>query len=463
MDKISLLANTDTFIQGASIPQAKLTCAALRFADIELEPSKKSIHLLKRAFINDSPENRRLWWETIRACRRRSLRAWEQTALAAFLGDANPQATLGTSTAKKVEAHATLARLATALAAHSLSPLDCFDTFDIDGDGTLTLAELSGGLKWLLSRAPPAQVLALARYLDTNGDNLISRSEFDAALKPIMSRLPSSSSSSSSQALPSGKPTLDLKTFHQSVSPTSESDKDNNKLSQDSIRKVSISIQPFYQFDHVWDSRGCLTQEIFSVWQPVVDMGPLAPKNKLYIPIGFYGSDNLNKPKKSPRPKIIQLEAPGNLFGRSSINDELPILLDVCFPPPIGYHRIFEASGRKNFYVWKPDPPETFIAMGIVATTDDAPPPLETIRCVPKSFTTLSNKAKFMWEPQGSQGSLWRVGRLGLLAVSESKTNPPEQIYDLLPDISISDAIAQIQANQQSSPVVLHGGKSTAF
>lgn len=58
------------------------------------------------------------------------------------------------------------------------------------------------------------------------------------------------------------------------------------------------------------------------------------------------------------------------------------LLIVLCFS---------QSSGDKALYVWRPVPPSSvFVALGMIATTTDAPPPQDSVRCVPRRWVVES-------------------------------------------------------------------------
>ena len=60
-------------------------------------------------------------------------------------------------------------------------------------------------------------------------------------------------------------------------------------------------------------------------------------------------------------------------------------ILLYAFPLPIRYLMVWSNTRLNDVYAWEPVPPnDQFVAMGMVFTTTDEPPPLDAIHCVPK-------------------------------------------------------------------------------
>lgn len=440
--RISTLASTPTFFTGASKKQYRLCAATLQFVDIELDPDRTAVRLLQHGVPSPSAE-RRLWWEAVRSCRRRKRRGWERTPLYPLFAD-DKDVDQSLSSATKVEAYATLARLAANLASRGLSPYDAFDAFDHDSDGTLTPAELAGGLRWLLKSARPAEVLALARYLDADHDGFVSREEFEAALQPMLQQFPATPSTDNEPL--EGNPTPDFETFGGSeVRPEYQ-----RAPSVGALKNACVSVETLPRFHLEWDSRGALstTGRQVSLWSPKLSTGPLT-RSICRVNLGCYASGHLSPPLGKASVLEFRDKSAALLFDRrASTVDELPKVVDFCCPKPTVFHRAFEivSHGRKQLFVWKPEPPsDDFVALGLAVTTAPDPPSAlddGVVRCVPRAWTRESEtQPKLLFDTvglQGKNGGLWRSS-LGLLAVGANR-EPPKDILELKPLLRPSDA-----------------------
>ncbi|GAA5083221.1 EF-hand domain-containing protein [Nocardia iowensis] len=61
-------------------------------------------------------------------------------------------------------------------------PVDTFELWDRDGDGLVSVADITTGIRGLGLDVDDDAVERLVAAADTNGDFLVSRAEFDAAL-----------------------------------------------------------------------------------------------------------------------------------------------------------------------------------------------------------------------------------------------------------------------------------------
>ncbi|MEV6321718.1 EF-hand domain-containing protein [Nocardia sp. NPDC051787] len=61
-------------------------------------------------------------------------------------------------------------------------PVDTFGLWDRDGDGLVSVADITMGIRALGLEVDEEAVERMVAAADTNGDFLVSRAEFDAAL-----------------------------------------------------------------------------------------------------------------------------------------------------------------------------------------------------------------------------------------------------------------------------------------
>mmetsp|Transcript_15005 Transcript_15005/g.34018 ORF Transcript_15005/g.34018 Transcript_15005/m.34018 type:complete len:145 (-) Transcript_15005:203-637(-) len=105
--------------------------------------------------------------------------------------------------------------------------------------------------------------------------------------------------------------------------------------------------------------------------------------------------------------------------------------------PPVRLTQIWckRFKGQRQLYVWEAVPPEGFVALGMICSTTEVPPPVESMRCVPLSWVRLSTlEPEKLWDDAGSsgaQGSIWIVNRLRLIAVTPGHNAPSGPFYDL--------------------------------
>ncbi|CAJ1428496.1 unnamed protein product, partial [Effrenium voratum] len=71
----------------------------------------------------------------------------------------------------------------------------------------------------------------------------------------------------------------------------------------------------------------------------------------------------------------------------NSSDEYLRAVADHYCPCPVKYRQVWSQLRGRPLYLWRPVPPnEAFVCLGMVATTSPETPPLDALRCVPKSF-----------------------------------------------------------------------------
>ena len=75
------------------------------------------------------------------------------------------------------------------------------------------------------------------------------------------------------------------------------------------------------------------------------------------------------------------------------------------------------------------------VALGMVGTGDDQPPPTEYYHCVPRKWCKpVTSPAKLIWDDIGTggrHGSIWQVGSFGLMQVSHGQSPPTDDLLEL--------------------------------
>ena len=382
------------------------TARVLSFCDVDLDPSHGAVEQLRRCLGNEEKAavaTRCDWWEALRGCKRRSRRAWVSTPLAPLFG----KATSTDAGSRGDDARATLVRCAAELDRRSMSPADCFEAFDADGDGILTRGELAVGLRWLLSRARPATCLAVAVFMDADEDGMISRDEF---VKAFDAKDPA----------PTAPPAAAVS-------------------AQDVLKCCSFSIDSITtKAVALWDARGCLanargSRSEASIWaadlaDPHWKRGMLGTAT-LSVPLGVFGHGSRKNPTNA---KLLTISA--RRFKRVDVT----AVRDRWLPTAVAFRRLWEiTTGRTSLYVWTPVAPEGFISIGLGVSTTPEPPALDSVRCLPQAWVVPATaKPRLLFDNVGMQsrkpGGLWRIGSMGLLALGRDR-DPPELALDLNP------------------------------
>lgn len=112
------------------------------------------------------------------------------------------------------------------------------------------------------------------------------------------------------------------------------------------------------------------------------------------------------------------------------------VVANLC-PYPVKFKQIWHfARGSKSLYAWKPQPPENFVALGMMCTVTDSPPDPKSMRCIPLSWCTPSKaKPVKIWDDTGAGGgkpaSMWICNSMGMVSIVPGHEPPNEVFYDL--------------------------------
>ena len=172
------------------------------------------------------------------------------------------------------------------------------------------------------------------------------------------------------------------------------------------------------------DNNGAL-----SILQPAIGQ----PKGTtLSVPIGHYAHGDEDAKVASGSMRVLELRdtKANGFWGDSSVR--LQAALEQALPPAARFQVVWSRGGTSPLTIWSAVPPTNdFVALGMVATATGAAqrPPLELVRCVPKSWTRRAHASDLVYD--GAEGSVWR-SRHGLLHASKGRHAP--QVYELVRD-----------------------------
>ena len=128
-------------------------------------------------------------------------------------------------------------------------------------------------------------------------------------------------------------------------------------------------------------------------------------------------------------PLVLEVSDSSVILGSS---EHLHAVVEQLLPPPARYRLAWHSLTHKPpLYVWRAVPPSgQFLALGMLATTSDEPPPLEAMRCVPRRWCERHEKpARLVWRDEGQggrPGSFWQLPAMELLVAGQG-AEPPEE------------------------------------
>ena len=130
-----------------------------------------------------------------------------------------------------------------------------------------------------------------------------------------------------------------------------------------------------------------------SIWSPVHPTSILTGRNRARITLGHYAAVGYGDSYRSIAPhelKSFTLEITDTQYSTMfrSPNLELAKLNWLC-PHPANYKLAWSMTNKEfSMFVWRLIPPtQNHVALGMICTVTNDPPPLTLARCVPKGWT----------------------------------------------------------------------------
>ncbi|QJI32262.1 Vps62-related protein [Pseudomonas sp. ADAK18] len=160
----------------------------------------------------------------------------------------------------------------------------------------------------------------------------------------------------------------------------------------ESIKFGNLLINFTSEFTPLWNDQGSGSVRSASFWRPVPSSDFLAG----YFPLGDLavpGHDNINKRN------IVAVVKEGEPPGSEAL------VKDKALSQPDDYELVWKDSGSgayANGSIWRPIPPEGYVAMGLVCGTGHDKPSRNAIRCVRADLIIASYVGELIWNDRGS-------------------------------------------------------------
>eukprot|EP00931_Biecheleriopsis_adriatica_P057927 TRINITY_DN3440_c1_g1_i1.p1 TRINITY_DN3440_c1_g1~~TRINITY_DN3440_c1_g1_i1.p1 ORF type:complete len:2068 (-),score=475.91 TRINITY_DN3440_c1_g1_i1:13-5871(-) len=267
-------------------------------------------------------------------------------------------------------------------------------------------------------RLPPELLLRVYEELDTAGRSAVSIEEWTAAFelsKAAQKQMAASASSSEPLAPPEDVP-LDV------------------------LRRIAIELVSHTSYLPVWNSEGTFSRKNVSVWEPDQLVSGIMRVTAIRLSLGHYANQGFADVRGGStagvgRRSILQVRD-RRAFSGSSSNQYLQAVADHYCPCPAKFRQVWSQRRGRSLFIWRPVPPsDAFVALGMVVTTTAEPPPLEDVRCVPKSFCRPAAQAPLhLWDDSGSGGkpaSMWLVNNTQVLWAVVGHQMPHETFWEL--------------------------------
>ena len=433
----TLLDASDAFAPAAAA-QARNAAAALRFVDSHADFEKASLNALLRSLQPRPCEERAAWWLKVRSCRRRPRREWQQSTIAQVFSVA--------SQFDELKRTALIARTRALIRKKRLYIDDAFRVFDADQSGYLSCSELFSAFQWLGLPQRPNEIYELARAMDTDNDGFVTIGEWKAwfATGAIGDGAGAGEDADQyadeeiSGAADPGAIAIEqtrIRELHETRDPKAPKEAEkaaDAPLEPAELAKLTARLVKPKGYAAVWASRGTNTGRKGSVWAPSLSKD-LASANRVRVALGHVATAGFSPPKANA-PLVLELHDTACWSGMQS-SDALRRAVPQLLPHPVNYRQVWACmKGKTPLVVWRPLPPEGFVALGMLVTADETPPPVESIHCVPAGWTAPVRgvpAASLVWDDAGlggKPGALWSVadGGLGLMACAAGHGAPDE-------------------------------------
>lgn len=323
--------------------------------------------------------------------------------------------------------------------------MDAFRAFDADRAGTLNCSKLYGGITWLGLELSPDQLYSLMKHIDSNHDGYLSMEDFKHAFHKEGETLEGGHAMESSESTRASARHLvinprPIKELYEMMEGNVKQMKVD--ISLKSLKGIKVKAQQHSNFIAVWDSRSIGARQQVSIWAPQTSVGVLQ-RNRDRMCLGHYAVLDLKDPSKTKKGTHWTYEITDTAVARvGSVgvsSQYLMPVIDALLPHPVRFRQVWNTVGKRtetHLYAWLPIPPSAeFVALGMIGTTDDDAPPLDSVRCVPlKWCKPVGSKPKKLWDDSGTggkKGSIWIVNSMGLMAATRGHDPPTETFYEL--------------------------------
>lgn len=157
-----------------------------------------------------------------------------------------------------------------------------------------------------------------------------------------------------------------------------------------SIQVDNLLINFTTQFNRIWDSAGSGSKK-GSFWRP----SPSADLLPGYFPLGDVVSPGFENINESNIVAVVCEGVPEN--GDTSKGKALGV--------PIDFEQVWKDSGsgaKADITIWRPIPPDGYVALGMVCSNGRDKPLRNTVRCVRADLVIASPANRMIWDDRGS-------------------------------------------------------------
>lgn len=140
------------------------------------------------------------------------------------------------------------------------------------------------------------------------------------------------------------------------------------------------------EFLPLWNDKGCGAHKPVGLWRPSTASDALSAFFSLGdIAVGHYRNVNHSK--------VVAVVSDANKVDGTALR------------PPLDYQLVWQDEGtgaRSNASIWRPLPPQGYVAMGLVYGVDYDKPSRHAVRCVREDLVMAAQVGELIWNDKGS-------------------------------------------------------------
>jgi len=203
-------------------------------------------------------------------------------------------------------------------------------------------------------------------------------------------------------------------------------------LTREELAHFGISIKPASGFVRVARVHRPGAAKPLTIWQPV-ERG--LTSGRAVVVLGHHASTAPDAMPARGAAMVVEIRDDKRSASsfRADASARLQAALDQVLPPPERYICIWHVVGPEPLCIWTAVPPsKDFVALGAIATATgpDQQPPLDAMRCVPRTWTAKAAAPELVWE--GADGCIWQAAAMGVLLPTRGRSKP-ELVLELDP------------------------------